>query len=154
MTKHNQSFILASTNAPLYDEHAQSQNNNPNLIVNTPHIAHSTNTTSKTPSTHEASISSIPSSCFHDYPSSNMSPPQRVAPPTPTSSHAIPMLHVQTITQDNNHTPPSSPSSEHLKFVEELKEAHELSALLALHLAQCNLDPPPSSSPSSPHNLN
>jgi hypothetical protein len=39
-----------------------------------------------------------------------------------------------------------------LKFVEELKEAHELSALLALHLAQRNLDPPQSSSPSSPHN--
>ena len=83
-----------------------------------------------------------------------MSPPPRVSPPHPTTSHVIPMLHVQTITQDNYHAPPPSPSSEHLKFVEELKEAHELSALLALHLAQRNLDPPQSSSPSSPHNKN
>jgi hypothetical protein len=64
------------------------------------------------------------------------------------------MLHVQTFTHDNYHAPPPSPSSEHLKFVEELKEAHELSALLALHLAQRNLDPPQLSSPSSPHNIN
>lgn len=64
------------------------------------------------------------------------------------------MLHVQTSIPNNNHTPPSSPSSDRLKFIEELKEAHELSALHALHLAQRNLDQPPSSSPSSPHNLN
>jgi hypothetical protein len=64
------------------------------------------------------------------------------------------MLHVQTFTQDNHYVTPSSPSSEHLKFVEELKEAHELSALLALHLAQRNLDPTQSSLPSSPHNIN
>jgi hypothetical protein len=83
-----------------------------------------------------------------------MSPPPRVSPPHPTTSHAIPMLHVQTLTQDNYHAPPPSPSSEHLKFIEALKEAHELSALLALHLAQRNLDPPSSRSPSSPHNIN
>jgi hypothetical protein len=60
------------------------------------------------------------------------------------------MLHVKTSIPNHNPTPPSSPSSEHEKFVEELKEAHELSALFSLHLAQRNLDPLPSSSPSSP----
>lgn len=115
-SSHNLSSTLAFMNASSYDEHAQSQNNNPNLTINTSHVAHST----KTPSTHEASLPPI--SCFHDYPSSIM--------------------------------PPPSPSSEHLKFVEELKEALELSALLALRLAQRNLDPPQSSSPSSPHNIN
>ena len=70
--------------------------------------------------------------------------------------HHILQLHMPTIMlhQDNYHAPPPSPSSEHLKFVEALKEAHELSALLALHLAQRNLDPPSSRSPSSPHNIN
>ena len=46
-----------------------------------------------------------------------------------------PMFHVQSTINNQYSTPPSSPSSEHKKFVEELKEAHELSALLALHLA-------------------
>jgi hypothetical protein len=147
-SSHNLPFIHTLINASSYDEHAQSQNNNPNISINTSHIAHST----KTPSTHEEPLPPI--SCFHDYPSSTMSPPPRVPPPLPTTSHASPMLHVQTFTQDNYHAPPPSPSSEHLKFVEELKEAHELSALLALHLAQRNLDPPQSSSPSSPHNNN
>lgn len=52
-------------------------------------------------------------------------------------------------------TPPSSPSSEQRKFVEELKEAHELSALLVMHLAQRNLDQPPLSPYSNclPHSL-
>ena len=109
-------------------------------------------TQQKTPSTHEASLPPI--SCFHDYPSSNMSLPPRVLQPHPTTSHDIPMLHAQTLTQDNHHAPPPLPSSEHLKFVEALKEAHELSALLALHLAQRNLDPPSSRSPSLPHNIN
>jgi hypothetical protein len=75
----NKSSIRAFTNAPSYDEHAQSQNNNPNLITNTLHVAHLT----ETPSTHEASLPPI--SCFHDYPSSNMSPPPRVSPPHPTT---------------------------------------------------------------------
>jgi hypothetical protein len=140
-SSHNLSSTLAFINASSYDEHAQSQKNNPNLTTNTSHVAHST----KTPPTHEASLPPI--SCFNDYPSSIMSPPPRVPPPHPTTSHAIPMLHVQTLTQDNYHAPPPSPSSEHLKFVEELKEAHELSALLALHRAQRNLDPPQSSLP-------
>jgi hypothetical protein len=63
-----------------------------------------------------------------------------------------PMLHVQASIPSLNPTPPSSPSSEHKKFVEELNEAHELSALLALHLAQRNLDQQPSSTHSSPPN--
>jgi hypothetical protein len=147
-SSHNLSSIHTLINASSYDEHDQSQNNNPNISINTSHIAHST----KTPSTLEEPLPPI--SCFHDYPSSTMSPPPRIPPPLPTNSHASPMLHVQTFTQDNYHAPPPSPSSEHLKFVEELKEAHELSALLALHLAQRNLDPPQSSSPSSPHNTN
>jgi hypothetical protein len=147
---HNPSDVVPSqpTTQPQTHSNESSQNNNPNISINTSHIAHST----KTPSTHEELLPPI--SCFHDYPSSNMSPPPRVPPPLPTTSHATPMLHVQTFTQDNYHSPPPSPSSEHLKFVEELKEAHELSALLALHLAQRNLDPPQSNSPSSPHNIN
>jgi hypothetical protein len=44
-----------STNASSHDEHAQSQNNNPNLITNASLDAHST----KTPSTHEAYLPSI-----------------------------------------------------------------------------------------------
>ena len=53
-------------------------------------------------------------------------------------------------------TPPSSPSSNHSQFIEELEEAHELNALLAMHLAQNNLDKPPSSPYSNclPHSLN
>lgn len=147
-SSHNLSSTNTLINASSFDEQAQSQNNNPNISINTSHIAHST----KTLSTHEELLPPI--SCFHDYPSSTMSPPPRIPPPLPTTSHATPMLHVQTFTHDNYHAPPPSPSSEHLKFVEELKEAHELSALLALHLAQRNLDPPQSSSPSSPHNKN
>jgi hypothetical protein len=147
-SSHNLSSTHTLNNASSNDEHAQSQNNNPNLSINTSHVAHST----KTSPTHEEPLPHI--SCFHDYPSSIMSPPPRVPPPHPTTSHASPMLQVQTFTQDNYQAPPPSPSSEHLKFVEELKEAHELSALLALHLAQRNLDPPQSSSPSSPHNNN
>ena len=86
---------------------------------------------------HTHNQSSIcPPSFTHNYPSSQVSPPPRVSPPLPTI----------------NHTPPSSPTNEHLKFVDELKEAHELNALLALHLAQSNLDQPSSSSPPSPHN--
>lgn len=142
-SSHNLSPTHSLIHDSSYDEHAQSQNNNPNLSINTSHVAHST----KTSLTLGEPLPPI--SCLHDYPSSTMSPP-----PHPTTSHATPMLHVQTFTQDNYHVPPSSPSSEHLKFVEELKEAHELSALLALHLAQRNLDPPQSSSPSSPHNIN
>ena len=46
-------------------------------------------------------------------------------------------------------TPPS-PSSEQRKFDEELKEAHELNALLALHLTQQNLDQQTSSINPSP----
>ena len=65
--KQSQTPRLGSTNASSHDEHAQSQNNNPNLITNALLDAHST----KTPSTHEAYLPSI--SCFHDYPSSNMS---------------------------------------------------------------------------------
>ena len=70
----------------------------------------------------------------------------------PSHQDMNPMLHVQTSIPNNNPTPPSSPSSEHKKFVEELKEAHELSALLALHLAQRNLVQQPSTTPSSPSN--
>jgi hypothetical protein len=128
--KQSQTTMLGSTNASSHEEHAQSQNNNPNLITNASLDAHST----KTPSTHEAYLPSI--SCFHDYSSSNLSPPPRVSPPHPITSHAIPMLHVQLSILNNNHIPPSSPSSKHLKFIEELKEAHELYALLTLHLAQ------------------
>ena len=139
---HNQSSI-PNPSSP-YD---QSQNLNPNLIHTQP-----TNASLKTLTTLGTSTS--PSSSTHDYPSSQTSPPPRVSPPPPTNSHATPMLHVQTSIPHNNNTLPSSPSSEHLKFIEELKEAHELSALLALHLAQRNLDQPPSSSPTSPHNKN
>ena len=66
------------------------------------------------------------------------------------------MLHVQTTIPSYNQTPPPSPTSDHNKFIEELKEAHELSALLAMHLAQRNLDQPPSSLYSNchPHTLN
>ena len=47
-----------------------------------------------------------------------------------------PMFHVQSTINNHYPTPPSSPSSEQKKkFVEELKEAHEPSARLALHLA-------------------
>jgi hypothetical protein len=46
-----------------------------------------------------------------------------------------PMFHVQSTINNHYPTPPSSPSSEHKKFVEKLKESHELNALLALHLA-------------------
>lgn len=49
-----------------------------------------------------------------------------------THPYMKPMFHVQSTINNNNPTPPSS---EHEKFVEELKEAHEPSALLALHLA-------------------
>lgn len=62
------------------------------------------------------------------------------------------MSSAQASIPNNNPTPPSSPSSEHKKFVEDLKEAHELSALLALHLAQRNLVQQPSTTPSSPSN--
>ena len=87
---------------------------------------------------HTHNQSSIcPPSFTHNYPSSQMSPPPRVSPPLPPN---------------NNHSPSSSPSTQHLKFIEELKEAHELNALIALHLAQSNLDPSPSL-PSSPHHL-
>ena len=91
---------------------------------------------------HTHNQSSIcPPSFTHNYPSSQMSPPPKVSPPLPPNS---------------NHSPSSSPSTQHLKFIEELKEAHELNALLALHLAQSNLNPSPSISPSlpsSPHHL-
>ena len=92
------------------------------------------------------------SSQFH--PSSSQIPPQNIHQThTPNMD---PMLHVQTTIPSYNPTPPPSPSSEHNKFVEELKEAHELSALLAMHLAQRNLDQPPSSPYSNchPHTLN
>ena len=132
------------------------------------------------PSTHEESLSSIPSSCFNVHPNEttllgqqdNLTITLTNKPPHPSYlflpndhfenhtqshdktilliKHMNPMLHVQNSIPNHNPTPPSSPSFEHEKFVEELKEAHELSALLGLHLAQRNLDPPPSSSPSSP----
>lgn len=63
-----------------------------------------------------------------------------------------PMFHVQASIPSHNPTPPSSPSSKHKKFVDELKEAHELNALLSLHLAQRNLDQQLSSTHSSPPN--
>jgi hypothetical protein len=143
----NQSSILVPKNTPSshphkpYEEHVQSQNNNPNLIPNTSHFVQPTNPPSKTSSTHETSYSSTTSfSSIHDYPNSQISPPPRVSPPPPTNTHAIPMLHIQSSIPNNNHTTPSLPSSEHLKFIEELKKAHELCALLALHLAQCHLE--------------
>ena len=129
----NQTSILVPKNTPSshphkpYEEHVQSQNNNPNLIPNTSHFVQPTNPPSKTSSTHDTS-STTSFSSIHDYPNSQISPPPRVSPPPSTNTHVIPMLHVL------------SPSSEHLKFIEELKEAHELCALLALHLAQCNLE--------------
>ena len=87
-------------------------------------------------------------------PSSSQPPHQNIHQSHP--SNMDPMLHVQTNIPNYNPTPPPSPSSEHNKFVEELKEAHELSALLAMHLAQRNLDKPPSSPYSNchPHTLN
>ena len=143
--KQSQTSKLASTKVSSHDEHAPSQNNNPNITTDSSQVAHST----KTPSTLETPFPSI--SCFHDYPSSNMSPPPRIPPPHPTTSHVTPMLHVQTFTQDNNNpTPPSSPSSNQSKFIDELREAHELNALLAMHLAQRNL-PQSSSSPNLKH---
>ena len=65
-------------------------------------------------------------------------------------SNMNPMLHVESTITNHNPTPSSSPSSEHKKFVEDIKEAHELNALLALHLTQSNLDQQPSSTNSSP----
>ena len=41
---------------------------------------------------------------------------------------------------NHNPTPTPSPSPEHIKFVEELKEAHEHNALRALNLAQTNFN--------------
>ena len=150
--------------------------NKPNIIVITPH------TTSKLPSTHEESLSSIPSSCFHDHPNETTLLAQQdnltitLTNKLPHSSHSIlpndpfedhtqyqnnnhqshpnmnHKFHDQTSIPNHNPTPPSSPSSEHEKFVEELKEAHELNALLALHLIQRNLDQQPTSTNSSPSN--
>ena len=133
-SSHNQSQTskIASTKIP-------PQNNNLNI----------TNNSSKTSSTLETPLPSI--SCFHDYPSSNMSPPPRIPPPHPTTSHLTPMFHVETFAQVNHKsTPPSSPSSKQAKFIDELREAHELNALLAMHLAQSNL-PQSSSSPNLKH---
>ncbi|GJV06493.1 hypothetical protein Tco_1344149 [Tanacetum coccineum] len=64
-------------------------------------------------------------------------------PPLPHSlvnPHVAPILHVQATLLNDNHTLPLNPSSDDLRFVEEIKQAHELNALLAMHLAQWNLD--------------
>ena len=89
-----------------------SQNNNPNLIGYTPHIAHYTNATSKIPSTHEESLSSIPSSCFHVHPNEttllaqqdNLTITLTNKPPHPSYSF-LPNDHFEnhTQSQDNNH---------------------------------------------------
>ncbi|GJR77887.1 ribonuclease H-like domain-containing protein [Tanacetum coccineum] len=80
-------------------------------------------------------------------------------PPLPYSlinPHVALILHVQATLLNDSHTLPPNPSFDDLRFVEEIKQAHELNALLAMHLAQWNMDQPPSSpySPNFPNTLN
>ena len=132
-----------------------SQNNNPNIDVESPPIINST-TPKIPPSSHylphsyENSSNTIILTQQDDL---NIT----LSNKTPQSSNSsLPNDLFEENTQSTNHQPIpttiSSPSSEQAKFVEELKEAHELNALLALHLAQRNLDPHHNSTNSSPSN--
>ena len=69
-------------------------------------------------------------------------------PNDPFGENAQPHQHLQQNTHPITSTPPSpSLLSEQSKFDDELKEAHELNALLALHLTQQQLDQQTTPSP-------
>lgn len=124
--------------------------NKPNIIVITPH----------TTSTHEESLSSIPSSCFHDHPNETTLLAQQdnltitLTNKLPHSSHSIlpndpfedhtkyqnnnhqshpnmnHKFHDQTSIPNHNPTTPSSPSSEHENSLKSSKKLMSLMLFL------------------------
>ena len=75
---------------------------------------------------------------------------------TTNQPYVEPRLHVETTLFNENQTLPKNPTFDEVKYLEELKQYHELNALLAMHLAQNNLNQPPgnSYSPDLPNALN
>ena len=150
-----------ASNQPTSKHHSNSsnssQNNNPNIDVDSPQIINSTTpkippSSHYLPHSHENSNNTIILTQQDDL---NITLANKIPQPSHSS---LPNDPFEENTQSTNHnnqpisTTLSSPSSEQAKFVEELKEAHELNALLALHLAQRNLDPHHTSTNSSPSN--
>ena len=100
--QHSSDVVLNKpTSKPNSHTSNSSQNNNPNIINDTPHVTHSTNTTSKMPSIHPPT--------FYDYPNNTT---------LLTEQDNLTITLTNKLPQSSHSSLPNDPFEEHTQFTQ------------------------------------